>query len=153
MTDPLAAIATPGPIAPEADTSTAKAIEELEAARFETETESLKTDIDARKTYASKIYRLVVWWLIGVAVILLLHMYRFTISIPIPMLVPPNAFEWVRVTAPELRALPDSVLIALVAGSTTSILGILASVIAYIFRVPGPPSPSRTKGKGKTAIK
>jgi len=82
--------------------------------RQEAELESLKTDTAARKTYANRIYWLAVVWLSAVLTILLLQGFHL--------------FSW--------NALPDNVMIALVAGSTTGVLGILASVIAYIFRAP-----------------
>ncbi len=82
--------------------------------RQEAELESLKTDTAARKTYANRIYWLAIVWLSAVLAILLLQGFHL--------------FSW--------NPLPDNVMIALVAGSTTGVLGILASVIAYIFRAP-----------------
>ena len=82
--------------------------------REEAEIESLRQDTAARKTYAERIYRLAVVWLSAVLLIVLLQGFHFSF--------------W--------NLLPDNVMIALVAGSTTGVLGILASVIAYIFRVP-----------------
>lgn len=82
--------------------------------RQEAEIASLEQDTVARKTYANRIYWLAVIWLLAVLAILLIQGFGLW-------------GYW--------KPLPDNVLIALVAGSTTSVLGILASVIAYIFRV------------------
>jgi hypothetical protein len=86
---------------------------ELAHLREEAEVASLRQDTAARKTYAERIYRLAVAWLSAVLLILLLEGFQFNF--------------W--------ASLPENVLIALVVGSTTGVLGILASVIAYIFRV------------------
>lgn len=91
-----------------------KEADQLEERRQEAEIASLEQDTLARKTYANRIYCLAVVWLLAVLAILLIQGFRL--------------WSW--------NALPDNVLIALVAGSTTGVLGILASVIAYIFRVP-----------------
>ena len=127
MADPLDAIPPPGNVSSEADESTAVALADIERARVEAELESLITDIDQRKTYAGKIFWLVIVWLSAVGLILLLHMYRC----------------W------NMHPLPDGVLIALVAGSTVSVVGILASVIAYVFRISGNATSSKPKNKPK----
>ena len=92
-----------------------KEVVQLEERRQEAEIASLEQDTAARKTYANRIYCLAVFWLLGVLAILLIQGFGLWGT-------------W--------KPLPDNVLIALVAGSTTGVLGILASVIAYIFRVP-----------------
>ncbi len=77
---------------------------ELEVSSFvslreEAELESLRTDTAARKTYANRIYWLAVVWLSAVLAILLLQGFHL--------------FSW--------SPLPDNVMIALVAGSTTGV--------------------------------
>ena len=87
----------------------------LKIKRLEAEIESLKNDTEAKKTYASKIY-----WLASVWLSLVLLMLTF------------QGFGW------GGWRLADSVLISLVAGSTTGVLGLMASVLAYIFRAARP---------------
>lgn len=88
--------------------------DELIRRKQKAEIEGMEAEIKARSTYAGRIFWLAAGWLVGVAVILGLQGFRW--------------WSW--------QPLPDNVLIALVTGSTVGVLGILASVIAYIFRVP-----------------
>jgi len=87
---------------------------QLEQRRLEAEIQSLEQDTLARKTYANRVYCLAATWLGAVGVILVLQGFRW--------------FGW--------NPLHENVMIALVTGSTVGVLGILASVIAYIFRLP-----------------
>jgi hypothetical protein len=117
MADPLDQIKPPAQVLPPgaaADPLDGKEYELLKQERLKAELESLKVDTEARKTYAERIYRLAVAWLTAVLLVVLLQGFQFWFWTP----------------------LPENVVIALVVGSTTGVLGILASVIAYIFRVP-----------------
>lgn len=117
MADPLDQIKPPKDILPAgmaADSLDGQELEALKKERAKAELDSLRTDTEARKKYANRIYWLAVVWLSAVLAVIVLQGFRW--------------FDW--------NVLPDNVMIALVAGSTAGVLGILASVIAYIFRVP-----------------
>lgn len=97
-----------------ADPETAQEEQALELRRQKAVVKSIEADTAARGTYANRIFCLVLGWIMAVFLVLFLEGYRW--------------FGW--------QPLPEHVVITLVGTSTISILGILASVIAYIFRVP-----------------
>jgi hypothetical protein len=74
--------------------------------------DGIKLDIQQRKEYANKIYRLIVWWLVAILVILILSGFGKCINFDIS----------------------DRVLITLISGTTINVLGIFAIVANYIFR-------------------
>lgn len=82
--------------------------ETLAVGRLEEDLESARQDRCERKTYAGKIYKLLLWWVVGVFVLLLL-----------------NGFG--------LQKLSDGVLIAVVSGTTASVIGIFLVVANYLF--------------------
>lgn len=93
-----------------------------------TELEGLKQDIKARKRYARCIFRLIVWWL--VAIFLLLLLQGFLSGNKIEVLWPPPLNWWK--THIGFR-LADSVLLALIGGTTANVLGIFVLVVRYLF--------------------
>ena len=70
-----------------------------------TSLKGMQQDIEERKTYANRIYWLIVWWLAGVAVIVMFGSWHIS----------------------------DKVLITLVGGTTINVLGIFAIVAKYLF--------------------
>jgi hypothetical protein len=94
----------------------------LKIRRLEAELQSLKNDTDAKKTYAQRIFVLAAAWLFIVLLMLVFQGFSW--------------FGW---------NLANSVLIALVAGATTGVLGLMASVLAYIFRAQRPANTARKK--------
>lgn len=87
----------------------------LELRRIEAELDSLKTDTQAKKTYANRIFYLAAAWLGAVFIVILFQGF--------------NWWSW---------KLSDSVVISLVAGATTGVIGLMAAVLAYNFRMPKP---------------
>ena len=85
--------------------------------RLEIQLESLKQDVEARKTYAPKLYELAVFWIVVVVGIVLLQgitlhsFFRQYISFN----------------------LSDKVLITLISTTTLSVLGLLHFALKYIF--------------------
>ena len=66
--------------------------------------------IQSRKDYASKIFKLVVWWLVGLGVVVLLSGWKV-----------------------EGFALDKAVLLALIGGTTLNVLGIFTIVTNFLF--------------------
>jgi hypothetical protein len=69
-------------------------------------------DIQQRKEYASKTFRLVCWWLGGLFLLLFLNGFKFS---------------WL------MFQLSDTILLAIISGTTVNILGIYIVVINYLF--------------------
>ena len=85
---------------------------------------SLRQDIDERKKYAEKSFKLVAWWVLSVFILLLLHGF-FANEIRISL----------GGVSIELGSkLPDSVLLSVVGGATVSIIGIFLVVANYLFQ-------------------
>lgn len=100
---------------PDPDPKTLQEEKEYEKAEKAARLKSLRQNIEERKEYAKKIYHLIVWWLVGVFVVLLL-----------------NGFGWL-----SGFELSDKVLITLIGGTTVNVLGIFAIVANYLFNKKG----------------
>lgn len=74
--------------------------------------DQLKQDLDERKRYAAKIYRLIALWLGSLGFILLLQ------GVKLPK---------------DFFTLSDSVLLALIGGTTANVLGMFFIVLKYLF--------------------
>lgn len=72
--------------------------------------EQFEEIIQSRKDYASKIFQLVVWWLVGLGVVVLMAGWEF-----------------------EGFALDKTVLLALIGGTTLNVLGIFTIVTRFLF--------------------
>lgn len=94
--------------------------------KLEEELADLRSDRDFRKEYAPKIYELIWIWLLSVVALVILD--GVTVSGGINTLGKSIGFE-----------LSDSVVLALIGGTTASVIGLLVIVITYIF-------PRRNKG-------
>jgi len=102
--------------------------EEIRLRLLSLEVKQLKHVVKARKRYANKIYRTVSWWLLGVAVFLVLQAFG-------------------------LSKLSDKVMITVIGGTTVNILGILAIVANFLFPKGGLPlSQKQKKGKKKDVV-
>lgn len=74
--------------------------------------DQLKQDLDERKRYAAKIYRLIALWLGSLGIIILLQ------GVNLPK---------------DFFSLSDSVLLALIGGTTANVLGMFFIVLKYLF--------------------
>jgi hypothetical protein len=75
----------------------------------------IESDTILKESYADKIFTLVSIWLGSVFLVVLFQGF--------------GAWGW---------KVSDNVLISLVAGATTGVIGLLAAVLAYVFRAPKP---------------
>lgn len=110
----------------------------FKSARQRTVLKGLRQDIKARKRYARCIFRLIVWWLVSIFVMLLLQ--GFLSEAKIEVLWPPFCPLWK--TKIGFR-LSDPVLLALIGGTTANVLGLFFFVVQYLFPKRGsltPPS-------------
>jgi len=102
--------------------------EQVEIERRIAEVEGLNQDIRERKKYARKIFRLIVFWVAGVFLILMCQGFlshsdsTFAVDTP-----------WLKLTSKLTFSLSDSVLIAVVSGTTASVIGIFIVVANYLF--------------------
>jgi hypothetical protein len=75
--------------------------------------EGLKEDLGKREKYANGLYSMMMWWLVGIAVFLLVD------------------GVWSAVfTKPFLS---DAVILALIGGTTASVIGLFTVVVSYLF--------------------
>lgn len=88
-------------------------IAEAELERIKLINRSDEQNIKNRKKYGYLIYYLVIGWLVILSTILFFHGFNF------------GGF-----------ALPDGVLIALIAGTTVKVIGLLAIIVNYLFPKP-----------------
>lgn len=96
---------------------------QLDIERRRHENEGLAQDIVERKKYAGKSFRLVCFWVSGVFMILL---FQGFLSETTPFITPYVSFD--------LKfSLPNSVLLAVVGGTTVSIISIFLAVVNYLF--------------------
>jgi hypothetical protein len=96
---------------------------ELEIERKSHENFGIAQDIDERKRYAQKSFTLVSAWVLGVFLIL---MFQGFLSEPIII-----STQYISL---DLKfSLPDSVILAVVGGTTVSIISIFLAVVNYLF--------------------
>ena len=100
---------TPGP--EEADSATELEEEDLDHQKNRALIEGMRQDIAERKKYAGRIFTLLSSWLLGIFAILLLQGFGSNIRF----------------------ALPDSVLLAAIGGTTINVIGIFIVVARYLF--------------------
>lgn len=74
--------------------------------------EDQKQAREQRKEYAKSVYKLIVWWLVGIGVLLLLAGFGYIFG---------------------FFHLPDSVLLAIIGGTTVNVLGLFAIVMRHLF--------------------
>lgn len=98
---------------------------QLERDKRETELLGLKQDISERKEYAKKTFRLICIWLTGVFLLLLFQGFLGT---------NPSFLEFSNGYKLLIKFnLADNVLIAVVGGTTASVIGIFVYVVKYLF--------------------
>jgi len=97
--------------------------DQIEIDKLTEEIRSLRQDIDERKKYADKSFKLVCHWISGVFVILLLQGF---LSEKVPLIIHNHSL------ALSFK-LPEGVLLAVVGGTTVSIIGIFLVVANYLF--------------------
>lgn len=114
--DDLSSVAEQRTPAPGPDDKTEKESNRFDRAREELTIQGLQQDISERKTYAGRIFRLVVCWLSSIFLIVIAQGIRW------PWMSRYVGFD-----------LPESVLIALVTTTTASVVGILLIVTRYLF--------------------
>ena len=86
--------------------------EELEAYEKKEKIRGLSQDIDERKVYAKKTFRLVSFWITGVFLLLILSGLKL------------QCFDF---------ELPESIILAVIGGTTLNILGVFIFVMKYLF--------------------
>lgn len=74
--------------------------------------EDQKQAREQRKEYAKSVYKLIVWWLVGIGLLLLLAGFGRTFG---------------------FFHLPDAVLLAIIGGTTVNVLGLFAIVMRHLF--------------------
>lgn len=89
---------------------------------------SLRQDIKARKKYATNIFRLIVWWLLAISAVIFFQGF----------LSDQTAYWMIGYRGFVLEAFPkfrlsDPVLLALIGGTTASVLGLFVIVVRYLF--------------------
>jgi hypothetical protein len=100
--------------------------EQLECDKLAAEIAGIKQDIEERKSYASKTFRLICYWLAGVFALLLFQ--GFLGENPSYNIKLASGFEW------KIKFnLGDNVLMAVVGGTTVSVIGIFVYVVKYLF--------------------
>jgi hypothetical protein len=97
---------------PRPDDSALAEEQDIERKKKRAELLGLRQDINARRKFARRIFHLIIWWL--VAIFLLLLMQGFL-----------SPFK--------IFFLSDSVLLALIGGTTANVLGIFMVVVWYLF--------------------
>jgi len=102
--------------------------EESELRKKELINIGLEADIEARKTYANRIYRLIFGWLIAILVVLLLHGFLAKNETTLTFSIWHYGF-----TKTVHFELSDPVLLALIGGTTASVLGLFVIVANYFF--------------------
>jgi hypothetical protein len=95
----------------------------IQCDRAREEVEGLIQDRGERKKYADKSFKLVCFWILGVFLVLILEGF---LSQPIPLGGQPTSLKL-------SFKLPDSVLLAVVGGTTASIISIFIVVANYLF--------------------
>ncbi len=114
--DELSSVVEQPTPAPGPDDKTEKESDRFDRAREQLAIQGLQQDISERKTYAGRIFRLVVCWLSSILLIVIAQGIRW------PWLSQYIGFY-----------LPEAVLIALVTTTTASVVGILLIVTRYLF--------------------
>jgi hypothetical protein len=97
--------------------------EKIKSDRLRAELAGFQQDIDERKKYADKSFCLVKNWIYGVFILLLLQGF---LSEPTPF-----STKWVSFVF--LFKLPDNVLLAVLGGTTVSVVGKYVFVAKYLF--------------------
>jgi hypothetical protein len=120
----------PTPPSSEADDLTAESLEEAKLNEANLLNRILHHDLEARRTYGNRAFWLVVSWLGCVLMMLLLQGFfgHGKAEITGSLLAVPF-----KITEPSVFSLSDPVLIALISGTTISVLGIFAAVMNYLF--------------------
>ena len=95
----------------------------------------LSHDIQARQTYASSIFRLICWWLASILIVLILQGFlsKREIVLNFPLL----GSHWKTSIHFELA---EGLLLALVGGTTATVLGLFVIVANYFFPKRPPPN-------------
>jgi ABC-type Fe3+ transport system permease subunit len=89
---------------------------------------SLSEDIGARRTYAGRIFALICWWLVSILLVLVLN--GFLSKSETKLQVSLFRLHWEGVAHFEL---PTSVLVALIGGTTATVIGLFVIVANYFF--------------------
>ena len=110
---------------------------EHERQKKRVELKGLRQDIKARKRYARNIFTLIVCWLIAIFLILLFQGFSGAKDGYLSF-----AFDNLHVQASLSFKLSDSVLIALIGGTTANVLGLFIFVVQYLFPKRNPDKPS-----------
>ena len=100
-----------------------KEIRELEIA-------NLKQDMEARREYADKLYRLIIWWLSGIGLLIVFQGFTFDFV----FLATPSVSSNFKDYFPISFSLSDKVFIAILTGTTVNVLGLFLVVARYFYK-------------------
>ena len=120
--------AAPAPT-PEAKEEQKDYAKQIEIDRLKKELEGIGQDISERKVYAHRIFCLICLWVSGVFVILLLQGFLSDATSPLAIIESGKTIILIK----TVFKLPDSVLLAVVGGTTASVIGIFIIVANYLF--------------------
>lgn len=96
----------------------------------------LKQDREERGKYADKLFNLICTWLIVISLLIIGSGYKNDLDTTITN----SSGKIIReTTTPPRFELSDKVLLALIGGTTASILGLFVIVANYLFKAPPPP--------------
>ena len=114
---------------PEAEEEQKDYAKQIEVDRQKAELEGFRQDITERKEYARKIFSMLCLWLVGVFAMLLLQGFLSDTTSP-PMIISHGKALYAIRTVFKLS---DSVLLAVVGGTTASVISIFIIVANYLF--------------------
>ena len=112
------------------DVKARKEAEQLSNESKREEIRGLKNDNDARVKYANSIFKLVSVWLAAILLVLLLQGFFGKEGIPIEIT---NGMYGPALYSKLRFDLPPEVILALIGGTTASVLGIFTFVARYLF--------------------
>lgn len=90
--------------------------------------EDYKQDIKARGKYADKLFSLIAWWLVAMLVIVMLTGFKGW------------SFNFSSFRLVASFALSDTVILALIGSTTTTVIGLFLVVVNYLFPQRKPPA-------------
>jgi hypothetical protein len=111
-------------------------LQNAKAAAAEEYVEVLKQDRNERGKYADKLFKLICVWLVVISVVIVGSGYKNDLDITVTH---PNGKVISKTITPPQFALSDTVLLALIGGTTASVLGLFVIVANYLFNTPKPP--------------
>ncbi|MCY3666693.1 MAG: hypothetical protein OXH81_13615 [Gemmatimonadetes bacterium] len=91
---------------------------------------NLQQDMEARREYANKLYRLIIWWLSGIGLLIVLQGFTFDFV----FWATPSGSSSFKDFFPISFSLSDKVFIAILTGTTVNVLGLFLVVARYFYK-------------------